>query len=462
MKFLKFTFIFFILLSMIQFVDLVHAEQDGENYYTILLKEDGNYRSAEELISKYNGEILYSVKEIGVLQVKAKEKDMKKISHSSIIKNFSNSVRVSDKQPIYDKNIGELSNSKWDYQWDMKKITNDGESYKIFSGTKNVTVGIIDSGLDQEHPDLKNNIVFGSKNLVPRNGLRGREPNETGNMHVTNDILGHGTSVAGQIAANGLLKGVAPGIGIKSYRVFGGLGGESIWIMKGIVEAAKDDVDVINLSLGTYLLDGTYLLNREKYVGDIAEIEGYKRAINYAKSLGSVTVAASGNDGLNVKDNNQMNEFFKMNLDSKDIIFEGNVLDIPASIPDVVTVSSTGPSNEISVFSNFGEGFTNITAPGGDLRLLSQYGPETWIKEKLFEKEHIMSTTIGGSYSFKFGTSLAAPKVSATLALIIDKYGFKDKPYEAVQFLYKNGVDKQDNNTNFKPKSLNVYRAVTK
>ncbi|WP_324656759.1 hypothetical protein [Bacillus cereus] len=140
MKFLKCIFICFILLSTIQFVDLVHAEQDVENYYTIVLKEDGNYKSAEELISKYNGEILYSIKEIGVLQVKAKEKAMKKISHSSIIKNFNNSVRVSDKQPIYDKSIGELNNSKWDYQWDMKKITNDGESYKIFSGTKNVIV----------------------------------------------------------------------------------------------------------------------------------------------------------------------------------------------------------------------------------------------------------------------------------------------------------------------------------
>ncbi|MGE6552654.1 hypothetical protein ACQKFK_28005 [Bacillus mycoides] len=48
------------------------------------------------------------------------------------------------------------------------------------------------------------------------------------------------------------------------------------------------------------------------------------------------------------------------------------------------------------------------------------------------------------------------------MALIIDKYSFKNKSNEAIQFLYKNGVDKQDNDTIFKPKSLNVYRAVTK
>ena len=57
-------------------------------------------------------------------------------------------------------NIGEVvplnfQSSLWDAQWDMHGTTNNGESYKIYSGDKNVTVGIIDSGLDIEHPDLK-------------------------------------------------------------------------------------------------------------------------------------------------------------------------------------------------------------------------------------------------------------------------------------------------------------------
>ncbi|MCR6850513.1 S8 family serine peptidase [Bacillus sp. IBL03825] len=459
MKFLKYIFIF---LLAIQPVTLVQAERDIDHYYTLVLKDNRDYKKAKEIINRHAGEITYSVQEIGVLQVKAKEKDMKKIGHSPIIKTFNNSVRVIDSQSILNQNSNNLSDNKWDYQWDMKKITNGGKSYEIFPGTKNVTVGIIDSGLDIEHPDLKNNIVYGSENLVPRGGLRGTESREAGDINNINDILGHGTSVAGQIAANGVLKGVAPGIGIKSYRVFGGLGGESIWIMKGIVEAAKDDIDVINLSLGTYLLDGTYLRNGEKISGDVAEIEGYKRAINYAKSQGSITVAASGNDGLNITDKKQMDEFFKLKLDSTELAFEGEVLDIPASLPNVVTVSSSGPSNEISVFTNYGEGFTDITAPGGDLRLLSERGPDTWIEDKLFEKEHIISTTVGGGYSYRFGSSVAAPKVSATLALIIDKYGFKDKPNESIKFLYENGVDGQEDNKILKQGSLNVYKAVTK
>ena len=90
----------------------------------------------------------------------------------------------------------------------------------------------------------------GSKNLVPKGGFRGKEIEETGELNLLTDKLGHGTHVAGQIAANGNLKGIAPGIGIKSYRVFGEQNADSLWIIKAIIEAAKDDVDVINISLG--------------------------------------------------------------------------------------------------------------------------------------------------------------------------------------------------------------------
>lgn len=44
----------------------------------------------------------------------------------------------------------------------MQKVTNGGESYKIFSGTKNVTVGIIDSGLDIDHPDWGTDLSLSS------------------------------------------------------------------------------------------------------------------------------------------------------------------------------------------------------------------------------------------------------------------------------------------------------------
>lgn len=60
-----------------------------------------------------------------------------------------------------------------------------------------------------------------SKNLVPLNGFRGTEPEETGDVHDVNDRKGHGTMVSGQISANGRLIGVAPNNKFTMYRVFG-------------------------------------------------------------------------------------------------------------------------------------------------------------------------------------------------------------------------------------------------
>ncbi|MEJ7371217.1 S8 family serine peptidase, partial [Staphylococcus caprae] len=76
----------------------------------------------------------------------------------------------------------------------------------ISEGTHNTTVGIIDSGINKQHPDLKKNIID-SKNFVPKGGINGKETYETGDINQTNDLTGHGTSVAGQIAANGYMKG---------------------------------------------------------------------------------------------------------------------------------------------------------------------------------------------------------------------------------------------------------------
>ncbi len=98
--------------------------------------------------------------------------------------------------------------------------------------------------------------------------------------------------IAGLIAADGKIKGVAPKIGIVPYKVFQGSSADSSWIIKAIVEAANDGMDVINLSLGTY-----------KSIKDPEEgavYLAYKRAIEYANSKGSLLVASSGTEGFDI------------------------------------------------------------------------------------------------------------------------------------------------------------------
>ena len=143
---------------------------------------------------------------------------------------------------------------------------------------KGITVGVIDTGVDYTHPDLKNNYA-GGHDLVDND----RDPMET--LAVGKATI-HGTHVAGIIAANGKIKGVAPEAKIVAYRALGpGGGGTTEQVLAAIEQAIKDKVDVVNLSLGN-------------------DINGpdlpISLALNRAVDKGIVAVAASGNSGPSV------------------------------------------------------------------------------------------------------------------------------------------------------------------
>ncbi|MBT2734841.1 S8 family serine peptidase [Bacillus sp. ISL-7] len=160
-----------------------------------------------------------------------------------------------------------------------------GEEVRSFFDKKNerltgkgVTVGVIDTGVDYNHPDLKRNYA-GGRDLVDND----RDPMET--LALGKATI-HGTHVAGIIAANGKIKGVAPEAKIVAYRALGpGGGGTTEQVLAAIDQAIKDKVDVVNLSLGN-------------------DINGpdlpISLALNRAVDRGIVAVAASGNSGPNV------------------------------------------------------------------------------------------------------------------------------------------------------------------
>jgi len=436
--------------------------QEPSNYYTIMLSNEKKFNEFIEKTNDYGIEVVYQVKEVGLVQVNTTLDKVNLLGKDSNVAIINQSIRAVKEEIYTEATILSLP-ALWDLQWDMQEVTENGKSYDIYSGSKNVTVGIIDSGITPFHPDLKSNIVAGSKNLVPKNGFRGTEPSEIGDPSEIKDLTGHGTHVAGQIAANGFMKGIAPEIGIKSYRVFGSGSADTIWVIKAIVEAANDKVDVINLSLGSYLIKGKTISNGVESKEDLAEMKGYEKAIKYAQKKGSVLVAAAGNDALNVKDKKEMNEFITKKLEEDNITFKGKVYDVPAALPGVVTVNSTGPTEELSVFSNHGKGYVDITAPGGDYKYLLEFGPETWVLDGWLQKEQVLSTSPNGAYFYSSGTSISTPKVSGALALIIDKYGYKGKPEKSIQHLYKYGVKIDINNKEeFGYGRLNVFNALSK
>ena len=144
-----------------------------------------------------------------------------------------------------------------------------------FDGT-GIKIAVIDTGVDFNHPDLlgwgKDGKVIGGYNFVQENQL-------------PMDSNGHGTKVAGIIAADGNLVGVAPKAKILAYKVSEDGEGVSSELISGAIEKAiEDEADIINISLG---------VNRTNSKID--------NAVNYALEKGIFVVTAAGNDGPELK-----------------------------------------------------------------------------------------------------------------------------------------------------------------
>ncbi len=226
--------------------------------------------------------------------------------------------------------------------WNIERI-HAPEAWATSQG-QNVKIGVIDTGIDLNHPDLKENIA-GSVNMI--------SPNRDGN-----DDNGHGTHVAGVLAAlnNEIgVVGVAPQASLYAVKAidFRGVGKVSD-IIEGIDWCTKNGIELVNLSFGSR-----------------RNSRALKRAVEAAHQAGIIMVAAAGNS-------------------------PDEPVTYPARYPEVVAVSAITPEDSLARFSSRGPEVT-LTAPGQDIR----------------------STYLYGGYKTLSGTSMAAPHVTGTAALVL-------------------------------------------
>ncbi|MGW7490338.1 S8 family serine peptidase [Streptomyces sp. NPDC054786] len=313
-------------------------------------------------------------------------------------------------------------------QWDLPAIKAD-KAAKVNPGSKNVTVAIIDTGVDDTHPDLKANFsAKQSANCV--GGVADTSKGAWRPWDPDNDY--HGTHVAGTIAAarNGVgVAGVAPGVKISALKV--SEPETSLFYAESVVcafvFAADHGVKVTNNS---YYVD-PWMFNCKDDADQAAIIDAVGRAASYAQRKGVINIAAAGNSGLDLAAP-QLPDASSPN-DSTPVertINPKTCWDVPTQLPGTVTVAATGVNKLKSYYSNYGLGQIDVAAPGGD----SKQVPELPAKNG-----NILSTMPGGDWAYLAGTSMATPHVAGVAALLKSAHP-KSSPQE-IQWLLKEQAD---------------------
>lgn len=306
------------------------------------------------------------------------KKDIQKIQRISKV------IHMEPNHKIKPTNIpNDLSSELWGLE--NKEYKNDANvvnAWKQTTGSKNIVVAVIDTGVDFTHPDLADNLWYNTKEINGQNKVDDDGNGFVDDIYGWNTVLnstdiydyrGHGTHVAGIIGAKGNngkgVVGVNWNVSLMILNIFPkNEDGTIADAIKAIDYAVANGAHVINASWGAPS-DGV----------SQNEFTFLTEAIERAKSKNIIFVAAAGNSGTDNDKNGH----------------------IPASLSpeNIISVGAITRFGWVPSFSNFGETSVDVFAPG----------------------VLIKSTLANNYYGNLSGTSMAAPFVTGIIALMLNK-----------------------------------------
>jgi len=292
------------------------------------------------------------------------------------------------------------SDANYNQQWYLKKIKAQ-EAWDIKKESPQVIIAILDTGVDIDHPDLRDNIwinddeIAGNGRDDDSNGFIDDvngwdfvnnipDPNPKFNEGFTDIGINHGTVVAGVAAAQGNntfgIAGVTWQAQIMPLKVLADNGEGTVEdVIRGIDYAIKNKADIINLS----------------FMG-VGFSQSLQDAIARAYRAGIIIVAAAGNE-------NEQGQGVSLDKEKiYPICYDGGE-------NMVIGVAATDAIDQKAQFSNYGFACIDITAPGTSFFGLAVYEPTRSYANQVFNSYY---------EGFWNGTSMAAPLVSGSLALV--------------------------------------------
>ena len=308
----------------------------------------------------------------------------------------------------------------YSWQWNLRLINANAAWAAGKLGSPDVTVAILDTGLDYNSPDL-NGLVDLSRSisLVPSdNALRATY---FPNRHPVTDFHGHGTNVASQVSSKAFaLAGVTSRTTLIGVKVLNRSGEGTVGAaLSGVLWAADHGANVANMSAG--------LSFSKVAAGSLTSV--ITRVLNYANRQGMLIVVSVGN-----------------HMQDKD--HDGNFYSAYCNTPHVVCVSAVGPEvasanpDNVSFYTPFGRSAITVAAPGGNADLAHDFPFSAWPwgfdnASKVWSfcpKNQIVALTpqgvpvltacaAGNKLSGRMGLRQAAAHVSGLAALLMAEYG---------------------------------------
>lgn len=377
----------------------------GSVMQTVL--EEKNFQ-ATQLFEDFSFAIVTTDNETGIMALE-EEQDVESVDvdHTLRIPQLEVSVDTPSQEAITDPIYLQS-------QWHIRRIYADLVWNLGYKGSHDTIVGVIDTGIASNHPDLASNIVYQKCfTSQPSCDPYPQFPSNIGG--------GHGTVVAGVIgsAINGVgVVGVAPEVGLANYNVSEMIDGvptvldSSVWA--AIHDATQQHIDVLNFSFAEVMQKP---LSKE----DKKRVNNWKRVLSRAHARGVTLVGAPGNDGLDLND-----------LD---------IISVPCELPHVICAAATnirpqpifpqeGFVDEAAFYTSYGDRAVDLAAPGGDCggpdinTCITAPDPRYFIWTTSVAPNATCAVThdCPVSYTASIGTSFSAPHTAGVAALIIDTY----------------------------------------